>query len=480
MQRAESIRRLRVTLGALCAAVIFASSFAGVATASEAVPRMWVVDFLATSGQVVDINDAGQVIGERNIDEGCDPFCVIVPSEAGVWDDRGFTALPTKPDWGTIILEGISADGWIVGTVYSSSDIRGVVWKPNGASYDILEIPNLTDTDFSTVTGIDDSNRVIGFNNRIFPTEHKPFVWTEAGGLVDLTDLGFPADTPEAISSNGTVAYLFGWYQLDVPGVVNLNTATPPGFAGPGPYMAINDFGDQVRLVTDGHEPVFFPMRYTNAGDWQYLGGAGLETSTRAGGITNNLDITATLSNSGWIAEGPIWEGEGLGERLSPAYGDATGYDAGPLAENGQMAARLSIGKAPRVVRLVAAERCQSNCIRVDIVRFRSQFVEDPANPGCTSGRNRSLARLRVTAENGAPLAGVMITGRFLTEYRLDGVVNGTTDANGELKLRYSSAACTGAMTFLVSGAELAGWTFDRTVGTLQQWLIPSTEPIGE
>jgi hypothetical protein len=35
-------------------------------------------------------------------------------------------------------------------------------------------------------------------------------------------------------------------------------------------------------------------------------------------------------------------------------------------------------------------------------------------------------------------------------------------------------------MTFLVSGAELPGRALDRTVGTLQQWLLPSLEPIGE
>jgi hypothetical protein len=452
------------------------------AAASEAVPRQYVVDFLATSGEVVDINEAGQVIGERNIDEGCDPFCVIVPSEAGVWDERGFTPLPMQPDWSWVILEGISADGWIVGTAYLFDDIRGIVWKPNGPDYDIIEIGNLPDTDFSTVTGIDDHNRVIGFNDRQFPLEFKPFVWTEAGGLVDLTDLGFPSYAPEAISPAGTVAYLFGWYELDVPGVVHENTATPDGFAGPGPYMAINDAGDQVRLVTDGHEPIFFPMRYTNTGEWQYLGGAGGETSTYAGGITSNLDVTVTLSNSGWVAEGPTMEGENLGDRLAPSYGDATGYDAGPLAENGQMAARLNIGKAPRVVRLVPAERCLSNCIRVRITRFRSEFVDDPSDPGRCVGtaHTRSSAQVRVTDQSGSPLAGVEITGRFLTEYRHDGVVTGTTDASGTLRLGYRSAPCTGAMTFLVSGAQLDGWTFDRRVGKLQEWLIPALEPAVE
>ena len=290
-----------------------------------------------------------------------------------------------KPHWSWVILEGISADGWIVGTAYARPTSAASSGSPTGRSYDIIEIRNLPDTDFSTVTGIDDTNRVIGFANRQFPSSTRAFVWSEEVGIVDLTDLGFPSSTPEAISPNGTVAYIWGWYQLDVPGVVHQNTPTPPGFAGPGPYMAINDFGDQVRLVTDGHEPIYYPMRYSHTGEWQYLGCAGGPTSTYAGGITSNLDITATLSNSGWSPRGRTWR-RNPGERLSPAYGDATGYDAGPLTENGQMAARLNIGKAPRVVRLVPAGRCLSNCIRVEIVRFRSHFVEDPSNPGSCTG----------------------------------------------------------------------------------------------
>ena len=91
MKKAKTNRRLRDLFLTCVSAATLVWGVAAVATASEAVPKMYVVDFLATSGEVVDINEAGQVIGERNIDEGCDPFCVIVPSEAGVWDERGFT-----------------------------------------------------------------------------------------------------------------------------------------------------------------------------------------------------------------------------------------------------------------------------------------------------------------------------------------------------------------------------------------------------
>lgn len=452
--------------------------FSGMAVGSEAVPRTYVLDFLAASGEVVDINEAGQVIGERNIDEGCDPFCIIVPSEAGVWDERGFTALPMKPAWSWVDLEGISGDGWIVGTAYMSDDIRGVMWKPSGPGYDIVEIPGLPGTDFTAATGIDDSHRVIGSSYSLSPPAYKGFVWSEAAGIVDLTDLGFPGDTPLSISPAGTVAFVTGWYELDVPGLVHLLTDPPPEYQAPGGLkVAINDAGDQARYIAHvNSNSNSHAFRYTNSGEWQYLGFfSPANPSNEIGGITSNMDITATLSKFGWVAEGPNFEGEPLADRLSSAYGDANGYKAGPLSDNGQMAAVLNIGKAPRVVRLVPGERCLANCLQLEIVSFRSEFVDDPNNPGSCVGtaHTSSMAKLKITAETGMAVGGVAITGRFLTEYRHDGLVRGTSNDRGIVTLTYQSAPCTGAMTFLATDAVKPGWTFDRTVGTLQQWLIP-------
>jgi hypothetical protein len=281
-----------------------------------------------------------------------------------------------------------------------------------------------------------------------------------------------------AISPGGTVAFLYGWYELDVPGQVHQQASSPPGFLGPGAYFAINDSGDQIRLLgPSSGQNINYPFRYFNTGEWQQLWpSGGIDASPfGVGSITSDLDISLTVSAAGLIAPGPNLEAELLTPRLSPAYGDATVYEAGPLTENGQMAVRLTIGKAPRPMRLVPAERCLVDCMRAHVVRLQSRFVEDPDNPGSCTGtaHTRSTARVRVTAQNGAALAGVEVTGRFLTEYRLDGVVTGTTNGDGIVQFDYTSAPCTGAMTFLVTGAELPGWTFDRTVGRLQQWLIP-------
>lgn len=466
-----------ILLAFLLAALVL--GLPGLAISQESVADTYVMDFLAPASTLVDMNPRGLVIGEKTLDEGCDPFCTTWTDEVGVWGLNGrFRALPMQPAWSWAILEGISADGWIAGTAYSSGDIRGVVWKPNGSGYDVLEIANLVDCNFSTATGIDDSNRVVGFCNRQSPAVHKAFVWTESGGPVALAESGFPSSTPLAISPGGTVAYLYGWYQLDVPGVVHENTSPPDGFRGPGAYVTINDAGDQLRLIgpTSGQN-INYPFRYNNTGEWQQLWPfGGIDASPfGVGSITDNLDITLTIGASGLVAPGIAEPADSLTDRLAPSYGDATVYEAGPISEDGDIVARVTIGRAPRLVRLVEAEPCVHNCIRVSNLRLKARFVDDPDDPGRCVGnaRTEASAHVRVTDENGTPLQGVGVTGHFLTVYRLDDVRTRTTNANGDIRFKYSGAPCTGAMTFVVSRAAKLGYTFDRTEGKLQDWMLP-------
>ena len=455
------------------AATLFAAT-AGAASAG--VPSMYVVDFLAPASWGTDINEQGAVVGERSIDTGCDPYCVEVPTEVGVWSGDDFTALPTLPQWVTVKARGISAEGWVAGTASWSGDIRAIVWKPNGTGYEIIELGNLPDTDYSEAVGIDDNNRVVGSSYRLSPARYKGFVWSESEGLVDLVDRGFPDYLPLAVSPGGTVAYLWGWYRLDIPGVAYQNAATPSGFTGPGFYVAINDAGDQLRLLgpTSG-ESIKYPFRYYNTGEWQRLGPGVHDHSPDIGSVTSDIDISVSLAHSGQIAPGPAQPAEDLTGRLSPAYGDATGYEAGPMTENGQMVGRLSIGLAPRLVRLVPAEPCTESCLRIESLDLFAAFVEDPADPGhCTAeASTHAVVDLRVVDEHGNPMAQVNVAGRFLTAYRLDGAVEQMTDSAGRAHFEYQGAACTGAMTFLVTQAIKPAWSFDRTVGTLQRWMIP-------
>ena len=457
----------------LAAAILAATAWA----ASASVPSMYVVDFLAPASWGTDINEQGVVVGERSIDTGCDPSCVEVPTEVGVWSGDTFAALPTLPQWIYIDVRGISAGGWVAGTASWSGDIRAIVWKPNGTGgYEIIELGDLPDTDYSEAVGIDDSDRVVGYSYRLSPTRYKGFVWSETEGLVDVVEHGFPDYVPLAVSSGGTVAYLWGWYQLDVPGVAYENTAPPSGFSGPGFYVAINDAGDQLRLLgPSSGESIYYPFRYYNTGEWQFLETGGHDLSPDIGSVTSDIDISVSLLHSGLIAPGPAQPAESLTDRLSPAYGDATAYEAGAMTENGQMVARLNIGLAPRLVRLVPAEPCAGSCLEVESLELLAQFVEDPNDPGrCTDvAYTHAVVDVRVVDENGDPVEQVNVAGRFLTVYRLDRAVEQMTDSDGRAHFEYQGAACTGAMTFLVTQALKPGYHFDRTVGTLQRWMIP-------
>ena len=456
---------------------VLAAGAAVPATAAADVPPTYVIDLLSAAALGADMNERGDVIGVRYIDLGCSPFC-LPPSESGVWSGGEFTPLPFPPDRPGFYVVGISASGWVVGTAQSDTDSHAVVWKSVAEGYEVIDLGTLPGSTGSTAVGIDDSNRVVGYSNGPFPEPTSPFMWTEADGLIDLTDLGFPSDNPRAISPGGTVAYLYGWYQLDVPGVVMENAAPPPGFRPPGYYVAINDAGDQLRLLLPTSSAnINYPFRYTSDGIWQQIWPAGgIDSSPfNVGTVTSSGDITLTISATGLVAPGPDGLAEDLTTKLSPAYGDAEVIGAGPINEKGEILAQVMIGRSARLVRLVAPEPCTVDCTRVSAMVLRARFIDDPADPDqCTENAStRAWVAMRVSDEAGNPLKGVQVTGHFFDDYVMDGLRQGITNDAGVVRFFHQGNPCVGAIAFLVTDAALAGRKFDRLNGILQKWLIP-------
>jgi hypothetical protein len=450
---------------------------AGVATTAAEVPSTYVIDLVAGAGLGADMNDRGDVVGTRYIDVGCGAFC-LAPSEEVVWTGDDFTALPVPPDRPSFYSVGISGSGWVAGTASSASGSRAVVWKPAGDGYEIIDLGTLPGTTDSTAVGIDDGNRVVGYASGPFPQPDVPFMWTEADGLTDLTELGFPQYNPIAISPGGTVAYLYGWYRLDVPGVVMENVAPPSGFFREGYGAAINDEGNQLRLLrpTSGSN-INYPFRYYNYGAWEQIWpSGGIDSSPfNVGTVTSADDISLTISATGLVAPGPGGSAEELTPRLSPAYGDAAVTGAGTINEAGEILAQVMIGNSPRLVRLVGAEPCTVDCMQVSAMVLRARFIDDPADPDqCNlNARTRAVVTMRVTDEAGNPLEGVQVTGHFFDDYVLDGLRQGTTNRAGIARFFHNGPPCVGAIAFLITDAVKEGRTFDRTSGTLQKWLIP-------
>jgi hypothetical protein len=135
------------------------------------------------------------------------------------------------------------------------------------------------------------------------------------------------------------------------------------------------------------------------------------------------------------------------------------------------------IGQSRRLLRLTRAQPCTSGCIHVSNLAFTVKFVQDPQYPGqCTPGTrvfNAVRVSLRVKIETGAPLQGVMVSGRFLDDYWTNAPISGTTNGLGILKPKYRGPCGVGAIAFLVDSAVKALLAFDKTVGALSGWAIP-------
>jgi hypothetical protein len=108
---------------------------------------------------------------------------------------------------------------------------------------------------------------------------------------------------------------------------------------------------------------------------------------------------------------------------------------------------------------------------------MRGKFVEDPSDPGHCSpdnnAYNKVAAKLTVTDENGLPLSGVRINGRFLDDYWTNRKVSGTTNAQGIVQISNRGPCGVGAVAFLVENATLGTRTFDSTTGILTNFVIP-------
>jgi probable HAF family extracellular repeat protein len=449
---------------------------------ASSVANLYVADFVSTAATGVAMNAAGDVAGTSYPDPGCGPFC-LPTLETVVWRGGTRTVLPPVAGLSGITARAINASGWVAGAAgYVGINNHAVVWIPNGSSYTPIDLGTLPGTTISDVAGIDDQGRVVGWSTTTnFPPNGSPFMWSQATGMVDLSSQGFPDEAPLAVSPAGAVATPGFWYQLGNSASVTAMPTVPSGFSGPGAYStAINDVGDQGRfLVSTSSQNLVYPFRFTHGAGWQQISslGTGQLSNYGIGSINNAEDVSLTALSTGLVAAGPSGLAQSLAPLLSPAYGAATIGIGGPMNNAGQILTRIMIGKSERLMRLVPATSCGSNCIRVSSIQMQGKFVEDPAHPGeCYAGGsmyNRVSAKVTVTSEAGVKLAGVQVNSRFLDDYWTNRVVSGTTNATGVVKFTNQGPCGVGTVAILVETATSGSRTFDRTAGVVTGSVIP-------
>ncbi len=444
------------------------------AVSSAPPPTAYVIDFVSTAASGYAMNDAGDVIGTSYIDTGCGPWC-LPPQDTVVWRGGQRIVLPSIPGLTGIYVVDINNQGWIAGFAgFPGTTTHAVVWKPVADTYQGIDLGTLPGDTISEAIGIDNLGRVIGWSTS------APFMWTEAGGMVNLLAQGYPYERPIAMSPGGTVATPNYWYVLGNPGSVVAMPASPPGFISGSALAVINDAGDQARfLITTGSQNLAYPFRFQHTGTWQQISntGSGHLSPYGPGSINDAGDITATILGAGVIAYGPNGLAQSLNAFLSPAYTDSTVIIGGTMNSSGQILARVMIGRSQRVVRLTPAAACITNCIQVKSLQLTATFVQDPQDPGhCTPGGNaynKARVKLTLTNESGVLLRNVEIRGRFLDDYWTNAVVSGKTNSRGIVSFTYQGPCGVGAIAFLVDNAARNGLVFDRTTGVVSGWAIP-------
>ena len=460
------------------------------AAAASQVASLYALDFVATAATGYGLNDAGDVVGRAYTDTGCGPFC-LPPQEIVVWRGGNRVVLPLVPgfDAGSQYPLYINNQGLVGGEVglIGSSSTRAAVWAPSGGGYLAQDLGVFPGTSSADVFGLDDQGRMVGWATQggAIPTLTVPYVWSAASGMVDLRAQGFPNERPAAISPGGKVVTWNFWYQLGDPASVRPLPALPQGYVGAGSNgSAINDAGDQAHfLVSINTQNLVYPFRLSSGGTWQQLSsfGTGRLSSSGMGSINAAQDVTFTVGSTGMAAAGPAGVGQTLASLLSPAYPGAAVGSGGPMNASGQILTQVMIGRSQRLMKMTPAAACGANCLVSSSLVMTGQFVQDPANPGsCFQGGrmyNLSSATVTMTSETGAPLANVQVSGRFLDDYWTDRRVTGTSNAAGMVSWSYQGPCGVGAIAFLVDNAVLGTRSFDRTRGTLAQYVIPGTTP---
>jgi len=442
------------------------------AARADAPPFGYAISLVATAADGVDMNDAGTVIGTSRLDTGCGSTCLPL-LDTVVWKSGKRIVLPTVSGLTGITVTGINAHGWVTGfagVLFTTT--HAVVWKPVGSTYQAIDLGTLPGTTISSAVGIDDLGRVVGWSTTSnFPPTGSPFMWTEVGGMVDLSAQGFPDEQPLALSPGGNVATAGSWYRLGDPGSVQAMPPTPSGFTLGSDPTAINNAGDQARfLISTSTGRLRYLFRFNHEGTWQQISFLGNgSVAYGVGSINEAGDITATIVGDGQIAYGPDGFAESLAPLVSAAYGGGVLTVVGPINASGQILAKMIIGQTgQRLVKLTPGKACTNNCTRITGVQMTGKGPEF-----CNQGNDQVKAQLSVRDEAGVPLSSVRITGHFLDDYWLDQVVTGQTNASGQVVFRHVGPACVGAVAFLVTDAAKSGRAFDRTTGTLTNYVIP-------
>ncbi len=262
-------------------------------------PPSYAVQYLG-SGSVVAVNNVNTVVGLRT-DSTTGAQTPLISMDGGTW-----VPLPIPAGASGAFPTDINDEDVIVGVADMNSGRRAIRWIPSEAGYAVDVLPLLPGELASYANGINNLGQVVGARAGIVGAPYGfGWIYTDAGGLVDLNARFGWFATPEDINDAGVI--LAGTQTFDLTAEALMDV----GLNGPSNYNAIggvdiNNYGEIVgyaslRSVSLNIVSVF---RYRPGTGWEFISGS--SKYTVANDINNNGDV-------GWGERGAGIYFEGLG-----------------------------------------------------------------------------------------------------------------------------------------------------------------------
>ncbi|GAB4123705.1 MAG: hypothetical protein Fur0014_22270 [Rubrivivax sp.] len=218
---------------------------------------------------------------------------------------------------------GVNDSGWV-----SGYDGRAILWRPGLGWTDLGMFGTPAGGVANRANAINNAGEVAGFTWSTAANAYRAFIWTEAGGLVDLGDLplGGNQSRAEAINAHGVAAGLATGQYAGHPTYGFLSFAHAARFDGGGLPLdleshaagtlnsiarGINDAGVTVgtRDTADGVRAILWDAAGVplNLGAAWGLGGTGASSNSSAHDINNRGQVALSLPLGGGLVTAAVW-----------------------------------------------------------------------------------------------------------------------------------------------------------------------------